>query len=315
MPYLSFSNGDQMPSLGLGTWKSKPGEVYEAVLEAIRAGYRHIDCAPVYENEPEVGEALHKAFTDGLVKREDLWVTSKLWNNSHHPADVLPALEGTLSDLQLDYLDLYLIHWPIAFRRGVFFPKEQGDWLTLEDRPLIETWGSMEEAKQQGKARHIGVSNFSRKKIADLIQQAHQKPEADQVEMHPYLQHKELFDYCQSQGIQMTAYSPLGSRDRTHRDQDEPNLMEDPTIKAMAESKGFTPAQILLAWHVNRGASVIPKSVNPKRIRENLAAADIVLSADEMDTLAGLDRHFRFLDGKVWTLKGSPYTLAGLWDE
>jgi len=146
-----------MPALGLGTWKSDPGEVYKAVREAIKMGYRHIDCAMIYQNEAEIGQAFSDAFKDGDVKREELWITSKLWNNAHIKDDVQPALENTLKDLQLDYLDLYLIHWPVALKPGVGFPSSEDDFLSLKEVPTAVTWSGMEECKKVGLAKHIGV--------------------------------------------------------------------------------------------------------------------------------------------------------------
>lgn len=306
-----------MPALGLGTWKSAPGEIGAAVREAIRAGYRHIDCAPIYGNEEEIGRALAECFEDGLASREELWITSKLWNDRHASGEVIPALEETLSDLGLEYLDLYLIHWPVAIRTGLTFPESGVDMVSLEELPLEETWERMEAALAAGLCRHIGVSNFSAAKLARLLGVGRVAPEVDQVELHPYLRQDELVSFCRDNGVIVTAYSPLGSPDRPERlkEDDEPVLLEDPVIRGIAERLGATPAQVLIAWALARDTAVIPKSVNPDRIRENLAAADVSLDDEAMSGIAALDRHRRYIVGHVWAMEGSPYSLGRLWDE
>jgi alcohol dehydrogenase (NADP+) len=189
MRTLTFQNNDKMPALGLGTWKSAPGDVKKAVIEAIKIGYRHIDCAAIYGNEKEIGEAFTECFEIGIVKREELWVTSKLWNDSHKAEDVRPALEKTLSDLGLDYLDLYLMHWPVAFRKGIVFPENDEGYIPLSEVPIAETWRAMQDVQKIGLTKHIGTSNFSSKKLQHLIDLGGQGPEMNQVELHPYLQH------------------------------------------------------------------------------------------------------------------------------
>ena len=311
-----FSNGDSMPLIGLGTWKSDPGEVYAAVREAIRIGYRHIDCAALYGNEAEVGNALRDAIRDAEVTREQLWITSKLWCNAHGRKNVRPALEKSLQDLGLEYLDLYMIHWPIALQPTSVLPGSAADFVLPSEAPIHETWAGLEAAVEAGLTRHIGISNFSAKKIRELLPHCKIKPEVNQVELHPLLQQNELLAYCASEGIHVTAYSPLGSSDRPAfvKAPDAPVLLENPVIRSIAEAHDSTPAQVLIAWHVQRGVSTIPKSVTPARLRENLAAAELRLTSPELERIKGLDRGYRLIAGAFWAVEGGPWTLETIWD-
>lgn len=317
MKHLRFTNGDELPILGLGTWKAKPGEAKKAVKMAVEMGYRHFDCAPIYGNEQEIGEALAACLQSGKVKREDLWISSKLWNDSHKKTEVIPALNKTLENLQLDYLDLFLIHWPVALKHGTKMPRGAQDFLALEKVPLVETWRGMEETLSTRKAKHIGVSNFSEKKLSLLIPQCRKPPEVNQVELHPFLQQNALLKYCQSLNIQLVAYSPLGSKDRPQRlkSEDEPLLLENKTVRHLARKKGCTPAQILIAFGIARNTAVIPKATSEKHLKSNFEATQIHLDESEMEQLRKQERAFRYVDGSMWENNGGPYTTSEIWDE
>ena len=211
MRTMQFKNGDKMPIFGLGTWKSTPGQVYTAVKEALRLGYRHIDCASVYGNEAEVGNALAESINEGIVSRDQVWLTSKLWNNAHAPENVQPALEKTLSDLQIEFIDLYLIHWPVVLREGVLYHESASDMIALDTLPISKTWQMLESMVDKGLCRHIGVSNFSIAKLRKLLETARLMPEMNQIELHPYLQQPTMLEFCSSSSIHITAYAPLGS--------------------------------------------------------------------------------------------------------
>jgi alcohol dehydrogenase (NADP+) len=317
MKYMSYKGKKTIPALGLGTWKAKKGEVYGAVREAIHLGYRHIDCAPAYENEVEVGAALTEMMGSGSVLREQLWVTSKLWNNAHASADVLPALQKTLADLRLDYLDLYLIHWPVALKQEVFFSRSKDDYLSLQQVPIIETWQAMEDCVKQGLVKYIGVCNFSIQKLGELLALASIAPMMNQVELHPYLQQKAMLRYCHEHEVLVTAYSPLGSSDRPRgmKKKDEPVLLGHPLIEKVAVKHGITGAQVLLSWALQRGTAAIPKSTNNGRLKENLAAQEIALDDDDMEEIGKLERGYRYVDGSFWYAPEAGYTLAALWNE
>ena len=317
MKTLSITTTATIPALGLGTWKSSPGEVAKAVTTAIDIGYRHIDCASIYQNQIGIGTALNDALTTRQVSREELWITSKLWNNAHAKKHVQPALERTLTDLQLDYLDLYLIHWPINFQANIVFPKRPEEFLAPEAIPIIETWQAMEKMVQKGLCRFIGVCNFNLSRLQQLQSQASVQPVMNQIELHPLLQQQKMVEYCNQNGVLLTAYSPLGSGDRpvALKKDEEPSLLDQPIIVDIATKHHRTPAQVLIAWGLSRGTVVIPKSTQPARLQENFLAAELTLDAADMQAIEGLDRGYRFVDGSFFQSPGSPYTVAGLWEE
>ncbi|TKB24306.1 aldo/keto reductase [Desulfopila sp. IMCC35006] len=317
MKYLPVNNTDTIPALGLGTWKSDTGEVARAVSTALDIGYRHIDCASIYQNQKEIGTALGEAITAKRVKREELWITSKLWNNAHARKHVQPALERTLLDLQLDYLDLFLIHWPINFQPNIVFPKRPEEFLPPEAIPIIETWQAMEKMVKKGLCRFIGVCNFNLPRLIELKRQAAIQPVMNQIELHPYLQQRKMVEYCKNNGLLLTAYSPLGSGDRPAalKKDNEPSLLTQPIIVDIAERNNMTPGQVLLVWGLSRGTVVIPKSTHPERLQENFLAADLELGATDLLAIDGLEQGYRFVDGSFFQSPGSPYTVTGLWKE
>jgi len=297
---LKLNNGLSIPILGLGTWKSQAGEVEKAVAYALKNGYRHLDCAAVYGNELEVGAGIAAAG----VAREEIFVTSKLWNTKHHPEDVEATCRKTLADLGLTYLDLYLIHWPVSFERGDNkFPKND-DGTVRYDTSITptETYLAMEKLVGLGLVRSIGLSNFNSEQIADILAKGSIKPATNQVECHPYLNQSKLIEFCKARDITVTAYSPLGSPDRPWAKPDDVKLLDDPKLKTIGDKYSKSPAQVLIRYQVQRGVIVIPKSVTPSRIDENAAVFDFSLTADEIATINSFDCNGRIivplLDGK-----------------
>lgn len=312
---LTLQDGTEIPALGLGTWKSGSDEVYEAVRRAIDVGYRHIDCAAIYGNEDAVGRALSDAFAAGDVARSDIWVTSKLWNDAHARNEVRPALEESLRKLGLDSLDLYLVHWPVSLKPGVGVPRSPADFRALSETPLEVTWEAMLETAEAGLTRQVGVSNFTPKKIELVSAATGKTPAVNQIELHPYLQQWDVLEACRTMGVAITAYAPLGSPDSAEMfgRKDEVPLTVHPTITDVASRHDATPGQVLIAWSLSRGTSVIPKSVNPHRIAENWAAQDVRLDEDDMSAIARLDDHQRQLDASFWFI-GEHYDEATFWE-
>ena len=270
---VRLSSQATQPMVGLGTWQAPKGQVRDAVKAALETGYVHLDCAAAYANEDEVGEALEDAFARGVATRTDLFVTSKLWNDRRRPEDVRAGLLQTLKDLRLEYLDLYLIHWPVCWRRGTLMQDDA-------DASILECWRELERCVDEGLIRSIGVSNFSRPKLEELIRDARVKPAVNQIESHPLLPNTELVRWCQSNDIAVTAYSPLAQGGA---------VFTDPTVTSIADKHGVTPAQVLLRWNVERGVVVIPKSVTPKRIAQNAEVFGFGLDDDDMRRMESLD--------------------------
>lgn len=301
MKFITLNTENQMPIIGLGTFLSSQGEVYQAVRWAIKIGYRHIDCASVYGNQSEIGQAISDAIKEDGLKRSELFITSKLWNDSHLPQDVKPAIEQTLKDLQLDYLDLYLMHWPVAQTKGTAMPKNDADWIPLSEAPLAETWSAMEELYHFGLSKSIGVSNFNQENLANIISNGNIIPAVNQIECHPLLSQTDIIAYCRKYNIATTAYSPLGA------ERSDGSLLNNPRIVQIAAKIDATPAQVLLAWQMARNVIVIPKSVHENRIRENFASQVIKLDAEDIKQIDSLNEDYRFFDGQAFTNPSKGY--------
>lgn len=287
---VKLSSGYDIPVIGLGTWQSKPNEVAQAVEVALRHGYRHIDGAAIYRNEEEVG----RGWQASGVPRDQIFLTSKLWNSRHAPDQVPKAIEKTLSELGTDYLDLFLIHWPLAFEPGDdYFPRDNDGLIILDKETALEqTWREMEKLVDQGKVRSIGVSNFNIPKLEKLLSFAKIKPAVNQIEAHAYLL-PALHEFHQKHNIVPTAYSPLGNNIYG-----KPRVIDDPEVKQVAESLQRDPANVLTSYLIQKGFVVIPKSVTPARIKSNFNVSPLPESA--IARLEKLDRAQRYNDPVSW---------------
>lgn len=299
-----------MPLVGLGTWKIAANDCATRVYEAIQAGYRLLDCACDYGNEQQVGEGLKRAIAEGIVKREEVFVTSKLWNTFHARENVRAACEKTLADLGLDYIDLYLIHFPISLKHvpietryppeWIYDPAKDGDKLTFEDVTIRETWEAMEELHAAGLAKNIGVANFNCSLLMDVLKYAKVKPAVNQVELHPYLQQPKLVEFCHRFDIAMTAYSSFGGQSYVELNFDSainnPSLLQHDTITKLGKKHGKSPAQVLLRWAVQQNIAVIPKTSNPKRLAENADLFEFKLDDSDLQAIKALQCYLRFND-------------------
>jgi len=320
IPYRTLNTGARIPAIGLGTFGSDhiSGEaVAVAVKDAIYCGYRHIDCASVYRNEHLIGRALDEVMSAG-IKREELWITSKVWNDMHGEGDVLRSLTRTLRDLKLEYLDLYLVHWPFP---NYHAPRVGIDSRDPHAKPYIhenymKTWRQMENLVTDGLVRHIGTANMSIHKLRLLLRDCTIKSSCNEMELHPHFQQPELFNYVTDNGIVPIGYSPLGSPNRPERDRTSTDTidMDDPVIISIAKRMNVHPASVCLKWAVQRGQIPIPFSANRKNLLTNLkSVAEYPLTDEDMKVIAGIDRNCRLIKGQVFLWQGAD-GWEDLWD-
>jgi diketogulonate reductase-like aldo/keto reductase len=320
VPQRRLYTGAQMPAIGLGTFGSdhvSPAQVAKAVEDAAALGYRHFDCASVYGNEHQIGYALQEAMRRG-VRRDELWVTSKLWNDKHGESDVIPSCEKSLADLQLAYLDLYLVHWPFPnfHPPGCDVTSRSADARPYIHANFMRTWRKMEELVDRGLVRHIGTSNMTIPKLKLVLRDARIKPAVNEMELHPHFQQPELFEFVRANGIVPVGYSPIGSPGRPERDRTPEDSVptQDPVIVRIASRLGVHPAAVCIKWAVQRGQTPIPFSTNRSHYRANLlSVVSEPLTRDDMDAISKIDRNCRLIKGQVFLWKEGQ-SWEDLWD-
>jgi len=317
-----LSNGDRIPAIGFGTFGSdhySAEQVSKAVAIAIDAGYRLFDCAEVYGNEDLIGEVFDRAFREGKVRREELFVTSKVWNDHHAPGEPARALARSLSNLKLSYVDAYFVHWPFP---NYHAPGCDGDSRNPDSKPFsagefLGVWRELEELHDQGLARHLGMSNMTIPKLEAVLPGCRVKPSLIEMELHPSFQQPELFDYCMERGIRVIGFCPLGSPNRPERDRSPEDVADTqlPEVRAVAEARGTHPALVCLKWAIAKGAIPIPFSGSEKNIRLNLACASgDPLTPGEMELLGRAERGCRLVKGQVFLWPGAT-SWTELWDQ
>jgi diketogulonate reductase-like aldo/keto reductase len=322
IPRRPVPGGMGMPIVGLGTFGSDrfTGEQVAAGVEAaIRMGYRHIDCASVYGNEHLIGPVLRRLLDQRVARREELWITSKVWNDKHSPADVVASCEKSLRDLRLEHLDIYLVHWPFPNHHppGCDVGARSPDAKPYIHERYMATWRAMEALVREGKVRHIGTSNMTIPKLRLLLRDAGIRPLANEMELHPHFQQPELFEFVRSAGLIPIGYSPIGSPARPERDRtpDDTVDIEDAVIVRIARELGMHPATLCVKWAVQRGQVPIPFSVNPRNMHANLASVlSPPLTGDQMKQIAAIDRNCRLIKGQVFLWKDAR-DWPDLWDE
>jgi len=322
MKHLKLNNGMEIPPIGMGTFGSDrftPQQISNAVYGAIKAGYRLFDCASVYGNEDKIGEVFDKAITDGLVKREDLFVTSKVWNDMHGSGNVLISCKKSLQDLRLDYIDMYFVHWPFP---NYHAPGCDGDSRNPDSKPFkvddfMAVWRQMESLVDMGLVRSIGMSNMTIPKLEGVLPYCRIRPAALEMEIHPAFQQPQLFEYCIRQDIVPIAFCPIGSPTRPDRDKarDDIAATQMPEILAIAKKHNIHPAVVCLKWAVQRGQVPIPFSVYEDEYISNLRAiSEAPLSDEEMTQVAAADKNCRLIKGQVFLWEGAK-DWRDLWDE
>ncbi|KAK9823653.1 hypothetical protein WJX72_004430 [[Myrmecia] bisecta] len=307
-PLAQLHTGAQIPCCALGTYKGFESTQH-AVEAAIRSGYRHIDCAARYGNEKSIGKGLDNIWKEGIVKREEVFLTSKLWNTNHRPELVRKACLQTLADLRTSYLDLYLIHWPVTDEHAV----------ELDGPTQAETWAAMEKLVDEGLCKAIGVSNFSIKRLEELLPHCRIQPAVCQVEVHPYFRNDALIDFCTKHNIHVSAYCPLGSPNSSAKQVTRfaPSVTQDALVQGLAKKYGKAPQIVIIRWGIQHGTSVLPKSSNPDRIKSNLhSVVDFELSPEDYDAMTNLDFQLRMVDGCQFVNKVGPYrSFSDLWHD
>lgn len=285
-PTITLSDGNRMPAIGLGTYRAVGNQSYESVVEALNAGYRHIDTAYLYENEEEIGRALRDVFSQGKIKRQDVFVVSKLWHTFHSRPLVTKGIQESLKKLGLEYLDLYLIHFPFGLKEGTdqMTPTDANGTVLFSNVDYLETWKGMEDVHRKGLAKSVGLSNFNSKQIDRILANAEVRPTVNQVECHPYLNQKPLLEFCRERNISLTAYSPLGTG----------RLLNESQITEIAERYNVSAAQVLIRYQIQRDIAVIPKATKSKYIYENIDVFGFTLTEEEMKSVDSLNKNLRY---------------------